>query len=188
MKLVDDDKVVSVLLAYENDEITFITRDGFASRYRVDEIPQVATKAKGVRSVKLVGDDYVTCAAIINDSVSEVVYLTERSGGKRIKKDDIEETRRATKGMLIAKKNKTNPHSVRYVITGSLNDSLNLNNSEGALNYLFKDVTLMSKDARFSNPITTGSWYHILNIQEVKIIDIPEGLSDKSYEEITLEV
>jgi hypothetical protein len=46
----------------------------------------------------------------------------------------------------------------------------------------------MSKDARFSNPITTGSWYHILNIQEVKIIDIPEGLSDKSYEEITLEV
>ncbi|MBR2701676.1 MAG: DNA topoisomerase IV subunit A [Erysipelotrichaceae bacterium] len=188
MKLVDDDKVVSVLLAYENDEITFITRDGFASRYRVDEIPQVATKAEGVRSVKLVGDDYVTCAAIINDSVSEVVYLTERSGGKRIKKDEIEETRRATKGMLIAKKNKTNPHSVRYVITDSLNDSLNLNTAEGSLNYLFKDITLMSKDARFSNPIITGSWYHLLNIQEVKIIDIPEGLSDKSYEEITLEV
>ena len=188
MKLTDDDKVVSVVLAYENDEITFVTQEGFASRYAVSEIPQTAAKVKGVRSVKLAEGDHVSCAAIINDSVSEAVYLTEKSGAKRIKINDLDVTRRATKGILIAKKNKTNPHAVRYVITASLNDSLNLISAEGMMDIRSKDVSLMAKDARFSNPLTTRDWYHINGIQEVRIIDIPEGVSDKSFEELTLEV
>ena len=51
-----------------------------------------------------------------------------------------------------------------------------------------KDVSLMAKDARFSNPLTTRDWYRINGIPEVRIIDIPEGVSDKSFEELTLEV
>ena len=50
MKLVDDDKVMTVLVGYENDDITFVTKEGFISRYPIAEIPQTATRAKGVRS------------------------------------------------------------------------------------------------------------------------------------------
>ncbi len=188
MKLVDDDKVITVLVGYENDDITFVTKEGFISRYPIAEIPQTATRAKGVRSVKLAEGDYVSDAAIINEYVSEAVYLTEKAGAKRIKTADIEVTRRATKGILVAKKNKTNPHAIRYVITAALNDSLNLITTEGMMDLKSKDVSLMSKDARFSNPVTGKIWYHIRGIPEVKIIDIPEGVTEKSFEELTLEV
>ena len=45
----------------------------------------------------------------------------------------------------------------------------------------------MSKDARFSNPLTNRDWYRMMGIMEVKIVDVPENVNTKSFENIGLE-
>jgi len=187
MKLTEGDRMISVLLGYEGDEVAMITKDGYGLRYSIDEIPQVQVKAKGVIGARLNQGDALACCTIVNRSTSEIVLLTDKSGAKRIKKDDFDVTKRATKGILMAKKNKTNPHKVRYIVACSLNDDLGLVNTEEVMDVKGKDITLMSKDARFSNPLTNKDWYRILGIMEVKIVDVPENVNLKSFENIGLE-
>lgn len=189
MKIAASDRVVSVCAVYENDEVALISKDGYCLRYSVNEIPEVGVKAKGVIASKLSQGDVLSCVSVINDSVSEMVYLTDKSGSKRIKIADIDITKRATRGLLIAKKNKTNPHSVRYSVACGLNDDLRLFTAEGALSMMAKDITLMNKDARFSNPVTNMEWYRQLGIQEVKIVDVPAAKpNQRNFEELMLEV
>ena len=187
MKLSDGDKMISVLLGYEGDEIAMITKDGYGLRYSIDEIPQVQVKARGVIACRLNQGDALADCTIVNRSTSEIVLLTDKCGGKRIKKDDFDITKRATKGILMAKKNKTNPHRVRYITACSLNDDLGLVNTEEVMDVKGKDITLMSKDARFSNPLTNRDWYRMMGIMEVKIVDVPENVNTKSFENIGLE-
>ncbi len=188
MKLDDRDKMTGVALAYDNDEVVLLTREGYALRYSVNEIPQVGVKAKGVRAVKLTGDDELVSLSVINRKQTELVVVTDKSGTKRLKLSDVQVTNRATKGMLIAKKNKTNPHAVRYGIACSLNDDLSLINKEGLMNVKAKDISLLGKDSRFSNPLTSREFYRITGIEEVRIVDIPENVpTKKSFEEISLE-
>mgnify|MGYP002870007180 CR=1 FL=1 len=112
----------------------------------------------------------------------------EKSGAQRLKINDLDVTRRATRGILIAKKNKTNPHSITLSIAGSLNDSLNIMSDEGLLPLKCKDVSLLNKESRFSNPLTNRNWYHVNGIEEARVVDIPADQPKKSYEEIQLEV
>ncbi|MBR0385147.1 MAG: DNA topoisomerase IV subunit A [Erysipelotrichaceae bacterium] len=189
MKLDDGDSVIAAAVVYENDEVILVSRDGYCMRFPVKDIPEVGVKSKGVIACRLSGDDVLVSMAIANGSGTEAVFMTGRAGAKRIKIGEIEETRRATKGLLIAKKNKTNPHEVRYCFYGNLSDSLNLYTDEGKMDLSFRDVGLMNKDARFSNPLTNRPFYHETGIQEVRIVDFPPEEDAKlSYEEVKLEV
>ncbi|MBQ7223542.1 MAG: DNA topoisomerase IV subunit A [Erysipelotrichaceae bacterium] len=187
MKLDDGDRIIAASLAYQNDDVALVTNDGYALRYALEEIPETGVRAKGVKAVKLTEKDQLGAMAIISGQ-SEMVYLTEKGGSKRLKINDLDVTRRATKGILIAKKNKTNPHKITISLALGLNDSLNLISDEGLVETKAKDIALMNKEARFSNSLTLKNWYHINGIEEARIVDIPQDKPVKSFEEIQLEV
>ncbi len=187
MNIAKDDKIVSALLAYDNDEVMIVTKNGYNCRYSINEIPNVSTKAKGVKAVKLAADDEATSMAIIDQTKSEAIYITEKGNYKRIKINDIPVTTRATKGFAIAKKNKTNPFNVTLCLTANLNDDLQLIADNKLLNLKAKEINLLGVDARFSIATIGLNWYHYNELQEVKIIDIPEK-REKDFEEMTLEV
>lgn len=189
MKIDSNDKVMSMKIAYDGDEVALITKDGYCLRYGIEAIPEVGVKAKGVKANKVASGDYLANMSIINNNVTEMVYLTDKSNSKRIKISDIDVTNRATKGLAIAKKNKSNPYNIKYSISCNLNDDLNLYSPEGSLHLTAKEINLMNKEARFSNPISSKEIYHMDGIQEVKIIDAPKDKPlEPSFEELTLEV
>lgn len=187
MNLSDNDKVIDAKLAYADDEVLIVTRDGYGLRYSIDEIPNVSSRAKGVIAVRLSGEDKVASMDIISPNKTEAVYLTTRGNSKRMKLTDIQVTRRATKGLLIAKKNKTNPAEVKKVIVCSLSDNLGIISNNEPLDLKARDINLLSSDSRFSTS-TIEDWYQCNGIEEVKIIDIPNQDNKKEYEELTLEV
>ena len=187
MNLSGDDKVIDAKLAYADDEVLIVTRDGYGLRYSIDEIPNVSSRAKGVIAVRLSGEDKLASMDIISPNKTEAVFLTTKGNSKRIKLTDIQVTRRATKGLLIAKKNKTNPAEVKNVIVSSLSDDLGIISNNEPLDLKARDINLLSSDSRFSTS-TIEDWYHYNGIEEIKIIDIPEQDEKKEYEELTLEV
>ncbi len=187
MNLSDSDRVVDAKLAYENDEVLIVTKDGYALRYSIDEIPNVSSRAKGVIAVRLNKDDRLAGIDIISSNKTEAIFFTTKGNSKRIKLTDIKETRRATKGLLIAKKNKTNPAEVKNVIVSSLSDDLGIISNDKPLDLKAKDINLLGADSRFSTS-AIENWYHYSGIEEVKIIDIPVKEDKKDFEELTLEV
>lgn len=189
MNLADGDSVISAFVAYENDEIYMVSRNGYSMRCALEEIPEVGAKAKGVIGMRLAADDELASATVISRGITEMVYLTAKGNYKRLKVVDIPVTKRATKGVLIAKKNKTNPAVIRYSIAGNLNDDLQIV-SEGELaDIRIKDINLMDIESRFGSSSIGKDYYHYNGIREIKIVDYPAD-KDKpaDYEELRLEV
>ena len=187
MNISKDKKIVAALLAYDNSEVDIVTRNGYNLRYSINEIANVSPKAKGVKAVKLYEDDKAVSMSIIDDSKSEMIFITEKGNYKRIKISDIAVTTRATKGILIAKRNKSNPANIRLCLAASLNDDLNLMIDDKTSEIKAKEINLLSADARFSLSSIGENWYHYNGLQEVKIIDVPQEKARK-FEELTLEV
>jgi len=184
MNLDKDDSIVYCNIAYIEDSVLLITKEGYCNKYDVRDIPEVGVKAKGVRAVKLTSNDELAYCSIIHDSKSEAVFITEKFNAKRIKINDIQNTNRATKGNLIAKKNKSNPASIIYCLCGNLSDELEIYTSQ-KMSLLFKDITLMDAESRFSNSITNEEFYHSIGISEVKIIDFTEeNLNNDNNEKV----
>ncbi|MBQ4254316.1 MAG: DNA gyrase subunit A, partial [Erysipelotrichaceae bacterium] len=189
MILGKDEKVVRTRIGYDDDEIVIVTKDGYSVRYPIDQIPSTAAKAKGVIGIRCAGEDKAADMALIRKGDTDSVFLTEAGNGKRIKLSDLQRTNRATKGLLIAKKNKTNPAVIRYAYSAALNDSLDLALETELADIRCKDISLLSADSRFSNPVIQGTWNRIEQIQIVKVVDFPpKEEKETGFEEFTLEV
>lgn len=189
MQLDAGDRLIGMKVAYAGDEVALVTRGGYALRYNISQLSDIGVRTKGVKAVSLAGQDALASLAIIDGSGTEMVYITDRASAKRLKIADVTVTSRATRGLLIAKRNKTNPALVAASIYCGLYDDLNLVTDEGKLALCGKDISLIDKEGRYSNPLTSRPWYHVEGIQEVRLVDIPlDAGNQKGYEEIQLEV
>ncbi|MBQ6654245.1 MAG: DNA topoisomerase IV subunit A [Erysipelotrichaceae bacterium] len=189
MLLSDDDVMISAAIGYQGDSVYLVSRNGYSMYFSLDEVNQIGARAKGIIGMRLAADDALADMTLITRNDSEMVYLTAKGNSKRLKINDIPVTKRATRGVLIAKRNKTNPAVVRYCVAGSLNDDLNLICESEPSHLKFKDISLMDAESRFSVSTIARSYYHCPGIREVRIVDYPAEEQHKSdYEEIRLEV
>ena len=95
----DDDRVVSVFRAVDDDETVIVSRNGKGIRFRVADIRQVGRVARGVRGIMLeTGDEVV--AGIRAEKGVAVLTVAERGYGKRTDIDDYRLQSRGGKGVI----------------------------------------------------------------------------------------
>ena len=88
ISLDDDDELVFVMHTTGEKEIILATRYGNAVKYSEDNVRPMGRTARGVRGIKLRGDDYVTGVAIVEDD-KKLVTITENGFGKRTEFSDF---------------------------------------------------------------------------------------------------
>ena len=176
MKLKKEDELLKAFVAYEEDDVLLVTKTGYSSRYPVSVIPSTSVKAQGVKAINLSKGDALASACVINKESSEVVLISSKGSMKRIKVNDLPITNRPVKGELLVKKLKTHPYEILDVISGTLYDQFVMQD-EKAVPVMFKDISLMAKDATFSNPFSFSKNFSLTRgIEEVRIVDLPEGV------------
>ena len=174
MKLKKEDELLKAFVAYENDDVLLVTKTGYSSRYPVSLIPATSVKAQGVKAINLSKGDELASACVITKETTDVVLISTKGSMKRIKANDLPLTNRPVKGELLVKKLKTHPYEMLDVISGTLYDQFVMAD-DTVHELMFKEVSLMAKDATFSTPITFGKQFFLSRgIEEVKIIDVPE--------------
>ncbi len=188
MLLSDDDRVQAVAVGYQGDSVYLVSQDGYSMYFSLDEVNPIGARAKGIIGMRLSEGDSLADMTLISAADSEMVYLTVKGNSKRLKIADIPVTKRATKGVLIARRTKTNPAVVRYCVAGSLNDDLKLICEGEVSNTKIKDISLMDIESRFSVTTVGKTYYRCPGIREVRIVDFPAEEQKKEYEELRLEV
>ncbi len=170
MKLKTNDELVKAFLAYENDDIVLVSKNGYTLRYSNEILPATGSKSGGVIGIKLSKGDYLASGDSIDNSLNLLVL--EASGSmKRIRNEDIQLTSRAVRGASIAKILKSKAWNINYVSKANIYDEFTFVDTE-VKKLVAKDVPLMALDATFSNPISLNKdWYLIKNIEECKIVD-----------------
>lgn len=134
-KLKHDDSVVVGIngLDPEKDyDITLITNQAYAVRYKTSEIPTSGARAVGVKSVNLKDDDFVVgYIAVLPEYVDliKVGLITQRGAFKQFKLSLVNEVTRAKRGVLVLRELKTKPHRISVMTWYAQNHELKLTTS-----------------------------------------------------------
>ena len=110
IKLKENDELINVSISKE--EVILVTSNGYALRFKSQEIPVVGTKASGVKAINL-KDDYCIYASSINLDEYINIYTNFKTI-KRLKLSDINTLTRAKKGTSLFKKVKTKDYKISF--------------------------------------------------------------------------
>lgn len=109
-KLRNEEDQVIALAPIKLDDVMLVTRNGYALRFNIEEVPVIGAKAAGVKAINLKKDDVLAAAFIAN--TDSLYLLTQRGSLKRMAVADIPVTSRANRGLQVLRELKTKPHRV----------------------------------------------------------------------------
>ncbi|WP_049987414.1 DNA gyrase subunit A [Halobellus rufus] len=110
-KLDEDDALADVEVTDGSQDLVLASRGGMAIRFAESEVRAMGRSARGVRGIKLEGDDEVAALAAIDpDRHQWVLTVTENGYGKRTDIDEYRRQSRNGKGLIDIKTNERNGH------------------------------------------------------------------------------
>lgn len=109
-KLKNEDDQIITLSPIKLDDVMLVTKNGYALRFNIEEVPVVGAKAAGVKAINLKKDDVLAAAFIAN--ADSLYILTQRGALKRMAVADIPVTSRANRGLQVLRDLKSKPHRV----------------------------------------------------------------------------
>lgn len=121
IKLKENDELINVEIA--QNEVIFVTHNGYYLKYNLKEIPVVGPKASGVKGINL-KEDMVIYAGSFKESKEYLNIFTNFNTSKRIKLTDLITLSRAKKGNMLFKKAKTKDYKI---ISAYFTDSKDIN-------------------------------------------------------------
>jgi DNA gyrase subunit A len=119
--LKEDDSLISAQFVGKGDEVSLITRQGQAIRFKETDIRQMGRTAAGVTGMKLSKDDYIVSAEVLKgtDADREVLVVTEFGYGKATPAKEYKTQKRGGSGIKTVKlTSKTGPVVKGLIITG----------------------------------------------------------------------
>lgn len=116
MGLKGDDEVVDAMLTDGNQGVLLTTKVGYGAMYSELEVSVVGIKAAGIKAINLRNDEVVSANIFDPMKSNTVMIISENSGIKRLKIEDIPPCNRATKGVLLFK----NPKSKTIYLKDSI--------------------------------------------------------------------
>ena len=114
IKLRDNAQVVNVDYyepTNENRSLWTISRQGYAVRYDVADVPVTGIRTAGVRAINLKDDDQVADQILVKDG-QDIAVITQRGAFKEMPVDEIEVGARARRGELVLRRLKSHPHEI----------------------------------------------------------------------------
>ena len=117
-KLKDDSDQIVAVSPIKLDDVLLISKNGYALRFNIEEVPVVGAKAAGVKAMNLKADDELQAAFICN--TSSFYLLTQRGSLKRVSTEEIPATSRAKRGLQVLRELKSKPH--RVFLAGSVSE------------------------------------------------------------------
>ncbi|WP_411963488.1 DNA gyrase subunit A [Haloferax sp. YSMS24] len=108
-KLDDGDELVDVEVTHGGHDLVIGTEQGMSIRFDEDEVRSMGRSARGVRGIKLTGDDVVAgVAAVDEEHHSWILTVTDNGYGKRTDLDKYRPQSRNGKGLIDIKTNERN--------------------------------------------------------------------------------
>ncbi|MDF7668355.1 DNA topoisomerase IV subunit A [Lactobacillus sp. ESL0703] len=136
-------------------EIILFTRDAYAVRYDVSEVPTSGAKAIGVKSVNLKDDDFIVSYILIEPEYLDLIkvgLITQRGAFKQFKAELINKVSRAKRGVLVLRELKTKPHRISALVSYGQNHTLNIITSSK------RKVTLQTNEYPVGDRYSNGSF------------------------------
>ncbi|OAF78306.1 DNA topoisomerase IV subunit A [Streptococcus pyogenes] len=169
VKLKDDKDRVVTLSPVIMEDLLLVTKNGYALRFSSQEVPIQGLKSAGVKGINLKNDDSLASAFAVTSN--SFFVLTQRGSLKRMAVDDIPQTSRANRGLLVLRELKTKPH--RVFLAGGVQSDTSAEQFD-----LFTDIPEEETNQQMLEVISkTGQTYEIA----LETLSLSERTSNGSF-------
>ncbi|HEP1251074.1 TPA: DNA topoisomerase IV subunit A [Streptococcus pyogenes] len=169
VKLKDDKDRVVTLSPVIMEDLLLVTKNGYALRFSSQEVPIQGLKSAGVKGINLKNDDSLASAFAVTSN--SFFVLTQRGSLKRMAVDDIPQTSRANRGLLVQRELKTKPH--RVFLAGGVQSDTSAEQFD-----LFTDIPEEETNQQMLEVISkTGQTYEIA----LETLSLSERTSNGSF-------
>ncbi|ASP28159.1 DNA topoisomerase IV subunit A [Spiroplasma corruscae] len=160
MKMQEGDELVSAsLVTSKTRYVTMLTKNGFAVRYDINEIPSAGQNAKGVKST-VVKDDYIIAGKAF-DKQGDILVLTNKGNIKKVKQELVPLMARPKRGVRLYPWNKKRDEFATFLYNVQDKDTLNILDDEDNLTQInvktfkYADLEDVPEDLDMTNIVTT---------------------------------
>lgn len=169
VKLKDDKDRVVTLSPVIMEDLLLVTKNGYALRFSSQEVPIQGLKSAGVKGINLKNDDSLASAFAVTSN--SFFVLTQRGSLKRMAVDDIPQTSRANRGLLVLRELKIKPH--RVFLAGGVQSDTSAEQFD-----LFTDIPEEETNQQILEVISkTGQTYEIA----LETLSLSERTSNGSF-------
>jgi DNA gyrase subunit A len=130
LSIVDNDDLVGVRITEGASDLLLGTRNGWAIRFREENVRPMGRTARGVRGIRLrdAGDQVVGMAVIPRDGPATLLTVCENGYGKRTPTSDYPTKNRGGKGVITIKTSERNGKVVNLRIVTDEDDLMLITN------------------------------------------------------------
>ena len=201
-KLKKNDEVIFANICYDNDQIISCSKQGYITRFNLDDITMTAPKGQGVRGIKLAMDDELASACILpsNQNYQYVLIHGDDNLVKRVKLDVIPITKAALKGLRCFKKLKTKANYVTFIECVNGHEVLQYIQDNTIEEVSVSTISIMDMESSWSKLNAIASFEGLLKpIVSVEVVDMTtsgcyqnkvnkqdELLEHSEFEQVTL--
>lgn len=169
VKLKDDKDRVVTLSPVIMEDLLLVTKNGYALRFSSQDVPIQGLKSSGVKGINLKNEDKLVSAFSVTSN--SFFVLTQRGSLKRMAVDDIPQTSRANRGLLVLRELKTKPH--RVFLAGGVQSDTSAEQFD-----LFTDIPEEETNQQMLEVISkTGQTYEIA----LETLSLSERTSNGSF-------
>ncbi|WP_100331058.1 DNA topoisomerase IV subunit A [Bacillus xiapuensis] len=150
IKLKADDEVVDVHLTDGRGRVFIATHFGYGLLFAEEEANIVGPRAAGVKGINLKEGDRVVKGEVWKEGApQDLLLVTQRGAAKKMNMSEFELASRATRGVIMLRELKKNPHRVIGVMLVDPSDEIVLETEKGAAEVF--DFSGLKKSDRYSN-------------------------------------
>lgn len=169
VKLKDAKDRVVTLTPIVVEDLLLVTYHGYALRFSSQDVPIQGLKSSGVKGINLKNEDKLVSAFSVTSN--SFFVLTQRGSLKRMAVDDIPQTSRANRGLLVLRELKAKPH--RVFLAGGVQSDISAEQFD-----LFTDIPEEETNQQRLEVISkTGQTYEIA----LETLSLSERTSNGSF-------
>ncbi len=113
LKIDEGDDLIGAGITDGDQNILIATRNGMAIRFNEQNVRPMGRASRGVRGIRLKGDDYVVAGLVLSPDMS-LLTVSENGFGKRTSPDEYRITRRGGMGVITIKTTERNGKVVAF--------------------------------------------------------------------------
>ncbi|WBW99682.1 DNA gyrase subunit A [Oceanirhabdus sp. W0125-5] len=166
----EGDELVNARVTEGNDEIIFVTRNGYSIKFNENDVRPMGRTASGVKAITLRDNDQVVSMVITKDS-EELLVVSENGLGKRTRVEEYPQRHRGGKGVITYKVTEKTGLLVGARIVCE-DDEIMLINSNGIVIRLnVRDISVTGRNTMGVKLMRSGEEDTVVAVAKINCID-----------------
>lgn len=166
INLKEDDEIVGVRITKGDDEVLFVTKDGYSIRFREEEVRNMGRTTTGVKAITLREGDFAVSMVIAKEE-EELLVVSEKGFGKRTAIANYTLQRRGGKGLKTYKITEKTGSVVSGRVVKDLDEMMLINSDGIVIRINVSDISTTGRNAMGVTLMKTGEDVNIVAVAKI---------------------